>query len=76
MKNRLSSSHQSKSFKTEVKYDVSCYGYTSMREEYSILKVCEKRVGKYEEAAGDCKEESYMMCMFFNMLLSWSSKGE
>jgi len=35
-----------------------------MREEYSLLKVCEKRVRKYEEAAGDCIEKRYIICMF------------
>jgi len=35
-----------------------------MREEYSILKVCEKRVRKYEEAAGDCIEKSYINLMY------------
>lgn len=84
MKNHLSSSDQSKSIMTEVKHDV-CYGYTSMKEEYSrlkmcgnkvMVKICGQRVRKYEEAAEDCLKKSYMICMFFNILLSWSNKGE
>ena len=56
-----------------------------MREEYSRLKVCEnrvmmkicgQRVRKYEEAAEYCLKKSYMNFMFFNILLSWSNKGE
>jgi hypothetical protein len=65
VKNRLSS-YQPKSSKTEVKYDVSCYGCRSVREECSGLKLCEKRVmktcgqrvWKYEEAAEDCIKKS------------------
>jgi len=40
------------------------------------MKTYGQRVWKYEEDAEDCIKKSCMICMFFNISLSWSNQGE